>query len=550
MLNSLSIRNYALIDTLNVTFNDGFTIITGETGAGKSILLGGLGLVLGKRADLSALRDETQKCIIEATFDIKKYHLKDFFISEDLDFEEKTIIRREILPSGKSRAFVNDSPVTLGVLSSLGDRLIDIHSQHQTLQLADNDFQLKVIDALAGNAELLVEFGAGLSAYQKTQRELKKLIAFQENATKEYDYNSHLLKELETAPLKPGTLEELEEQYEQLNNVEVIEEHLSKGNALLNDEQIGIVTLLTELKLASNKLAAFGQQFVGLNERINSVFIEVDDISSELQLLQENSEANPELLEQVNTKLQLLYNLFKKHSVATIEELDVIKDKLSESVSAADSVESDIKAIEKELKAKEESLDKLALTIRNKRIKVIPVLQKQLLESLGQLGMPSATFKIEVNAAAAFNASGKDELVFLFAANKGSNYGDLKKVASGGELSRIMLTIKSILAKYEQLPTMMFDEIDTGVSGEISGKMGDIMKAMSGTMQVFSITHLPQVASKGEHHFKVYKEEQGMVTHTRMKKLTTEERVRELAEMLGGKDLSESALAHAKQLLG
>ncbi|WP_158979376.1 DNA repair protein RecN [Cellulophaga sp. L1A9] len=550
MLNSLSIQNYALIDKLNVTFNDGFTIITGETGAGKSILLGGLGLVLGKRADLSSLRDETKKCIIEATFDVEKYHLKDFFTEKDLDFEKKTIIRREILPSGKSRAFVNDSPVTLDILSSLGDRLIDIHSQHQTLQLADNDFQLKVIDALAANGTLLVKFNEGLSSYQKTQRELKKLVAFQENATKEYDYNSHLLKELEVAPLKLGILEELEEQYEQLNNVEIIEEHLSKGHSLLNDEQIGIVTLLTELKLASSKLAAFGQQFVGLNERINSVFIEVDDISSELQTLQENSEANPEVLEQVNTKLQLLYNLFKKHNVAAIEELIDIKEKLSESVSAADSVEADIVSKEKELKTKEKTLDDLALKIRKKRNKVIPELQKQLLESLAQLGMPSATFKIEINPSSTFNSSGKDELLFLFAANKGSNYGDLKKVASGGELSRIMLTIKSILAKYEQLPTMMFDEIDTGVSGEISGKMGDIMKAMSATMQVFSITHLPQVASKGIHHFKVYKEEEGMVTHTRMKKLSTEERIRELAEMLGGKDISESALAHAKQLLG
>lgn len=550
MLNSLSIHNYALIDSLNVTFNDGFTIITGETGAGKSILLGGLGLVLGKRADLSALRDEKQKCIIEATFDIKKYHLEDFFTEKDLDFEEKTIIRREILPSGKSRAFVNDSPVTLDILSSLGDKLIDIHSQHQTLQLADNDFQLKVIDALAGNGALLIKFNAGLSSYQKTHRELKKLIAFQENATKEYDYNSHLLKELELAPLKLGILEELEEQYEQLNNVELIEEHLSKGHLLLNDEQIGIVTLLTELKLASNKLAVFGQQFTGLNERINSVFIEIDDISSELQTLQENSEANPELLEQINTKLQLLHNLFKKHSASTIEELIVIKEKLAESVSAADSVESDIVSKEKELKTKENTLDELALALRKNRKKVIPELQKQLLESLGQLGMPSATFKIEINASTSFNSSGKDELIFLFAANKGSNYGDLKKVASGGELSRIMLTIKSILARYEQLPTMMFDEIDTGVSGEISGKMGDIMKAMSANMQVFSITHLPQVASKGIHHFKVFKEEEGMVTHTRMKKLTKEERVRELAEMLGGKDISESALAHAKQLLG
>ncbi|SMC75936.1 DNA repair protein RecN [Cellulophaga tyrosinoxydans] len=550
MLNSLSIQNYALIDTLNVTFNNGFTIITGETGAGKSILLGGLGLVLGKRADLSSLRDETQKCIIEATFDIKKYHLKEFFNENDLDFEERTIIRREILPSGKSRAFINDSPVNLDVLSLLGDRLIDIHSQHQTLQLAENDFQLKVIDALASNGKLLVDYKLHLATYQKTQKELKDLIAFQQNATKEYDYNSHLLKELEVAPLKEGILEELEEQYEQLNNVEIIVEHLSKGYQLLNEEQIGILNLLSELKIASNKLSSFGANFAALNERIISVFIEIDDISTELDSLQESAEANPKLLEEVNAKLQLIHNLFKKHNAATISELIEIRESLSEKVSAVDNVEADIKKKQTQLAKEEKELEGIALEISKNRIAVIPELQKQLTESLGQLGMPSATFKIEVNSAKTFNENGKDELVFLFAANKGSNYGDLKKVASGGELSRIMLTIKSILAKYEQLPTMMFDEIDTGVSGEISNKMGDIMKSMSATMQVFSITHLPQVASKGDYHFKVFKEEEGMVTNTKMKPLTKDERIKELAEMLGGKELSDSALAHAKQLLG
>ena len=550
MLNSLSIQNYALIDTLNVTFNNGFTIITGETGAGKSILLGGLGLVLGKRADLSSLRDETQKCIIEATFDIKKYHLKEFFNENDLDFEERTIIRREILPSGKSRAFINDSPVNLDVLSLLGDRLIDIHSQHQTLQLAENDFQLKVIDALASNGKLLVDYKLHLATYQKTQKELKDLVAFQQNATKEYDYNSHLLKELEVAPLKEGILEELEEQYEQLNNVEIIVEHLSKGYQLLNEEQIGILNLLSELKIASNKLSSFGANFATLNERIISVFIEIDDISTELDSLQESAEANPKLLEEVNAKLQLIHNLFKKHNAATISELIQIRESLSEKVSAVDNVEADIKKKQTQLAKEEKELEGIALVISKNRIAVIPELQKQLTESLGQLGMPSTTFKIEVNSAKTFNENGKDELVFLFAANKGSNYGDLKKVASGGELSRIMLTIKSILAKYEQLPTMMFDEIDTGVSGEISNKMGDIMKSMSATMQVFSITHLPQVASKGDYHFKVFKEEEGMVTNTKMKPLTKDERIKELAEMLGGKELSDSALAHAKQLLG
>jgi len=549
LLNSLSIQNYALIDHLNVSFTSGFTIITGETGAGKSILLGGLGLVLGNRADLNSLRDETNKCIIEAVFQLEKYALKSFFEENDLDYETKTIVRREILPSGKSRAFINDSPVTLDVLSQLGDRLIDIHSQHQTLQLADNDFQLKVIDALADNKPLLLVYTDQLLSYQKIERALKQLLAFQQNASKEYDYNSHLLKELEVAPLKEGIIEELEELYEQLSNVETIVDQLSKGHQLLNDDQVGIITLMTELKLASGKLATYGSQFATLNERIISALIEIDDISSEFDVLQEKAEANPTLLEEVSGKLQLLYNLQKKHSASNIAELIAIRESLSEKVSATENVDLDIKKATQELVSKEKELDATALKVREKRAKIIPDLQKQLGESLSQLGMPSATFKIEIQASKSFNANGKDDLVFLFAANKGSNYGDLKKVASGGELSRIMLTIKAILARYEQLPTMMFDEIDTGVSGEISNKMGDIMQAMSKTMQVFSITHLPQVAAKGASHFKVFKEEEGMVTNTKMKKLTSEERVIELAEMLGGKNISASALAHAKQLL-
>lgn len=549
MLNSLSIQNYALIDHLNVSFTSGFTIITGETGAGKSILLGGLGLVLGNRADLNSLRDETNKCIIEAVFQLEKYALKSFFEENDLDYETKTIVRREILPSGKSRAFINDSPVTLDVLSQLGDRLIDIHSQHQTLQLADNDFQLKVIDALADNKPLLLVYTDQLLSYQKIERALKQLLAFQQNASKEYDYNSHLLKELEVAPLKEGIIEELEELYEQLSNVETIVDQLSKGHQLLNDDQVGIITLMTELKLASGKLATYGSQFATLNERIISALIEIDDISSEFDVLQEKAEANPTLLEEVSGKLQLLYNLQKKHSASNIAELIAIRESLSEKVSATENVDLDIKKATQELASKEKELDATALKVREKRAKIIPDLQRQLGESLSQLGMPSATFKIEIQASKSFNANGKDDLVFLFAANKGSNYGDLKKVASGGELSRIMLTIKAILARYEQLPTMMFDEIDTGVSGEISNKMGDIMQAMSKTMQVFSITHLPQVAAKGASHFKVFKEEEGMVTNTKMKKLTSEERVIELAEMLSGKNISASALAHAKQLL-
>ena len=549
MLTNLSIKNYALIDHLNVKFTNGFTVITGETGAGKSILLGGLSLVLGKRADLSSLREKEDKCIVEAEFEISKYGLESFFLENDLDYEAKTIIRREILPSGKSRAFINDSPVTLDILSQLGDQLIDVHSQHQTLRLADNDFQLKVIDALADNGQVISAYSSKLLLYQSTLKELQKLVDFQNSATKEHEYNSFLLQELISAPLKEGILEELEEQYEQLNNVEIILEQLSHGQQLLNDEQIGLVNLLTELKQVSNKLASFGHQYSDINERIKSVFIELDDISTELNILNDKVEADPQLLEQVNAKLQLLYDLLKKHKVQTIPEVMEIRNALDEKVSATENVVADIDRKKKELHQLETALNTEASNISKRRKLVIPKLKEQLEETLIDLGMASATFKIDISPSKEFKSTGKDDLSFLFSANKGSAYGDLKKVASGGELSRIMLTIKAILARYEQLPTMMFDEIDTGVSGEISNKMGDIMKDMSNTMQIFSITHLPQVAAKGVHHFKVYKEEELMGTNTKMKRLSSEERVVELAEMLGGKTLSDSALAHARQLL-
>ncbi len=549
MLAKLSIQNYALIDYLKVDFSNGFTVITGETGAGKSILLGGLSLVLGKRADLSSLRDKDQKCIVEADFQVDKFGLKTFFEENDLDYEANTILRREILPSGKSRAFINDSPVTLDILSSLGNRLIDVHSQHQTLQLADNDFQLMVIDALAGNKSLLTEYTHTLASYNKMVRELNALIENKESASRELDYNSFLLDELEKAALKNGAQEELEEKQEQLSNVETILDQLSKGHQLLRDEQIGILGLLSELKQASMRLSGYGNQYSALNDRILSVGIEVDDIADEWQSLEEGIDADPNLLEEVNGKLQSIYNLQKKHNATTISELLEIKEILAEKVGITQNLESTIAKKEKEKLDLETKLGQLSVSIRMARNKVIPSLKEQLEESLSALGMPNSRFKIEVDPSKEFRSSGMDDLSFLFSANKGTEFGELKKVASGGELSRIMLTIKAILGNYENLPTIMFDEIDTGVSGEISNKMGDIMLQMSKTMQVFSITHLPQVASKGNHHFKVFKDDRTDVTHTRMKKLDVEERVLELAEMLGGKNLTDSAMAHARQLL-
>lgn len=549
MLSTLSISNYALIDRLEVDFNKGFTVITGETGAGKSILLGGLSLVLGKRADLSSLRVKDQKCIIEGTFKIDTYGLQNFFEENDLDYEDSTVIRREILPSGKSRAFVNDTPVTLGVLSTLGENLIDIHSQHQTMQLTENDFQLKLVDALANNQKRLSVYRKDLKAYRKTQKELEKLIEVQSSANKEQDYNTFLLEELEKAPLKVGIIEELEEEYEQLNNVELIMEQLSKGDQLFNDEQIGVLPLVAEMRQSLSKLVDFGGNYKDLFERVKSVMIELDDISTELQQLQEGVEANPDQLEQVSNKLQLLYNLLKKHNVSDIADLIVIKNDLADKVFETANLDDKIAAKTTEIEDMASALESKAIALREKRNSVIPQLKKKLETDLGLLGMPSASFEIKLHDAETFTTTGKDELSFLFTANRGGSYGELKKVASGGELSRIMLVIKAILAKYEKLPTIMFDEIDTGVSGEISDRMADIMKDMSADLQVFSITHLPQVASKGNNHFKVFKTEAKERTMTNLKKLTDDERVVELAHMLSGKDLSDSALAHAKELL-
>lgn len=549
MLTSLSIKNYALIDDLQVNFINGLTIITGETGAGKSILLGGLSLILGKRADLSSVKNPSEKCVIEATFDIANYNLKTLFKAEDLDYEPLTIIRREILPSGKSRAFVNDTPVNLDSLQVLGERLLDIHSQHQTLQLTNDDFQFQVIDALADNSTLLQTYSEDLNLYKTLQQQLKQLQDSKAEAIKEHDYNTFLLKELEDAKLADGELELLEEEYETLNNIEDIKEKLAQSHQLLSNEEIGVMTNLTEIKNQFSKLANYTQAYKSIFERINSSLIELDDIFIEIENLQDQLEADPNRLETVNAKLQVLHNLMQKHSVSEISELIQIRENLAKKVSDTEHLDETISEKEMEIATIKSQLEFKAKTIHTNRKKIIPQLTEQLETILVTLGMPNAKFKVELNFGATFYSNGKDALSFLFSANKGGQFNELKKAASGGELSRIMLAIKSVLSKYMQLPTIMFDEIDTGVSGEISNKMATIMQQMSKSMQVFTITHLPQIAAKGDTHFKVYKEDVDEVTQTQLKKLNSEERIVEIAQMLGGLDVSTSAIAHAKQLL-
>ncbi|MFK7050507.1 DNA repair protein RecN [Flavobacterium columnare] len=549
MLVQLSIKNFALIEQLEMNFSNQFSIITGETGAGKSILLGALGLVLGNRADLGSLKDKEQKCVIEAHFNLSVYNLKGFFEENDMDFEEITIIRREILPSGKSRAFVNDSPVNLTELQELGTFLIDIHSQQQTRELIEESYQIEILDAIASNATLLHTYQKDLKQYKTLQTTLKRILSEKESFVKESDYNSFLLEELVQANLKEGEQQELEDVFEKLNNVEIIKENLDKSIALSKEEQIGILQNLKEVKNSLQKIGNFSPEYQALLERIASVLIEMDDLLVDLENQSEKLFSDPEKLQLVSQKLQLIYNLQKKHQVTTVEELIKIQKDLDAKVLHAGDLDEQIQKLQIEISSTQEQLIQQTKTISKKRKEVVPILIAQMTAILGELGMSNARFEFDIKESNTFLFNGKDEIQLLFSANKGTDFGLLKKVASGGEMSRIMLAIKAVLANYSKLPTIIFDEIDTGVSGEVAQKMANIMKIMSDKMQVFAITHLPQIASKGQQHYKVFKSDREDVTVSELKLLSLEERIIEIAEMLSGKNISDSAIAHAKALL-
>ena len=549
MITSLSIKNYALIEKLSIDFSKGFSIITGETGAGKSIILGAIGLVLGKRADLTSLKNKEEKCVIEAQFEISKYNLKEFFETNDLDYEDETIIRREILPSGKSRAFINDSPVNLQELQDLSLFLIDIHSQQQTQELSEENVQFKIIDAIANNGDTISTYQNLLKVYKSDKSKLNALLKKQSDSGKEQEYNTFLLNELVSAKLKSGEQAELESDFEKLNNVEIIKESIDKSLVIANEEQFGVFHNLNEIKTALQKIAPFSTEYQNLFERITSLSIEFDDISKELQNAVEKLVNDPEQLEAISQKLQLIFNLQKKHHAASVEELLQIQTDLGNTLLELDNIEEEIESLSKAIEQKAAELNELAAVIHKNRIDAIPVLSNQLITILDTLGMPNVRFKIELIPSETYFQNGKDELQFLFAANKGTDFGLLKKVASGGEMSRIMLAVKAILAQYSKLPTLIFDEIDTGVSGEIAIRMGEIMKEMSLKMQIFAITHLPQIAAKGDSHFKVFKSIIDDATQSELKLLSQDERVIEIAQMLSGAVVSDSALNHAKALL-
>ncbi len=549
MISKLSIKNFALIDDICVEFSSGLTSITGETGAGKSILLGALALVLGKRADLNNIRNNSFKCVVEAEFVLDKKQFLKLFKILQLDFDIHTIIRRELLPSGKSRAFVNDTPVTLIQLQSLSTHLVDIHSQHETLSLFSETYQLQILDVLAGNLVLLENYSEKFKEYNEISETISALIYKKESASKELDYNTFLYNELLAANLTNANQEILEETYSKLNNTEAIQETLASVNSLLNEEQYGVLNVLKEAKGLMNKLQNVSSDFESLFERLNSVIIEMDDVSEEMVNLSSSIEADPLLLNEIHEKLQSIYKLQQKHSVATISELIEIQNTLESKIDITHNLDGEIEKLEVFQQNLYKTVKDLADKIYKKRLSVIPTLKNKLTTILNDLGMPNAAFKFELNPTKVFRKNGADSLLLFFTANKGHDFGPLSKVASGGELSRIMLSIKAVIAQYKKLPTAIFDEIDSGISGEIAYKMGEILKEMSLTMQMFAITHLPPIAAVGNQHIKIFKEDVNNATETKLKTLTKEERVDEIAEMIGGKNKSDSAINQAKELL-
>ena len=549
MITSLKISNYALIEHLDISFNTGMTCITGETGAGKSILMGGLGMVLGKRADLSVIKDNKKKCIIEASFLIGNYNLNGFFEEHGLDYEDETLLRREIIPNGKSRAFINDTPVNLDLLTRLSGALIDVHSQLENQSLFKNEYQFLVLDAIAGNQEILKEYKNKLSEYQNIRKEYDHLKKINEDAAKIQDYNQFLYDELNELDLSPDMLIPLKEEIDQLSNVESLQQSLSQSIHLIEEEQIGLLTQFSTLNTLFNDAVSKSKNLNVFRERINSLSIELKDILDDLINKQETLESNPALLEKLTAQWDQIQSLLQKHQVDNVENLMQVRESIGKRLEEKQDLGQRINFLKEKQTELERLLEDLSQKLHSNRIASSPKLCYQLEKIISKMGMQNARFKIDLTLYDQFLANGKDQIDFLFSANLGSDFKPIKKVASGGEMSRIMLAIKAILSKFRQLPSIVFDEIDTGVSGVVSNEIADIMAHMSQNMQVFTITHLPQVAAKGKQHFLVYKEVRGNNTITKLKELNQEQRVEELAHMLSGKELTRTALDHAKQLL-
>jgi len=560
MLQKLTIQNYALIDNLEIKFDKGLNILTGETGAGKSIILGALSLILGQRAESRYFFNQQKKCVIEGSFKIAGFHLNSFFEDNDLDHEDDTVLRREISSDGKSRAFINDTPVNLTLLKQFGEKLIDIHSQHATQEINDPDFQLLVVDGVAGHHELLAGYQTKYKAYRKSLSALQQLIEQSDKAKADLDYYQFQFDELEKAGIAADEQEGLEKELYALNNAEEIKRNLLGAHYLMHEGDASAIIQLREAGQQLSIVEKYDSEVEELHQRLKSTLIELKDIAAEIEIIEQRTVTNDARAEEVNTRLSLLYNLQKKHRVNSNEELLAIQADLSEKIAQAVFGDEAVEKLQKQIAAAQQELEKLAAELSANRKKAIPVIIQKVLANLTEMGMGNSVLEIEQAQApqppkggaggVVLGPSGIDAIRFLFSANKGHALADMSKVASGGELSRLMLSIKSIIAEYTALPTIIFDEIDTGVSGEVANKVGQVMERLAQNLQVITITHLPQIAGKGKSHYFVYKDDTDVATKTRIKKLSDDERVLEIAKMLSGDKPGESALQNARELLG
>ncbi|NWJ50821.1 MAG: DNA repair protein RecN [Bacteroidetes bacterium] len=549
MLTHLKVENFALIKELEIDFSAGFTAITGETGAGKSIILGALSLILGQRADSQSLMMPDKKCSIEGTFKIEGYDLEPFFEANDLDFDKQSIIRREITPQGKSRAFINDTPVNLTIVKELGERLINIHSQHETLTLGDSGFQLAIVDAVAGNQKLREAYKVLFDGHQAMKKTLASLLEKEKQSKADQDYYKFQLDELLSVNLKEGEKEALESELEILNNAGQIMNGLARSSALLSENDVNIIDTLTEINSIFSGLAAFKGEFEEIKQRVESNLIDLKDLAQHVVRLTDHVIVDPEQLELVSRRLDLIYHLEQKHRLSGSASLLLLQGELMYKLDQISSLEDEIVSVSKEIDNLYKTLIEKSKELSDSRIAVLPRISEEVRNTLTSLGMPSAVFKIRCDKNVEPTNDGIDKIIFLFSANKGVEPGEIGKIASGGELSRVMLAIKSLVSQRKLLPTLIFDEIDTGVSGDIAGKVGVIMQKMANNLQLIAITHLPQIAGMSDNQYLVYKIQDDGATYTSIKKLNNQERILEIAKMLSNEKVTEAALATAKELL-
>lgn len=549
MLTQITIHNYVLIKELEIDFRKQLNIITGETGAGKSILLGALGLLLGNRADSSSMLDQEKKCVIEGSFEISNYNLKPFFDRNELDWESHTTLRREISPSGKSRAFINDTPVNLTLLKELGERLVDIHSQHQTIKLTTPGFQLSLLDAFANHKELLDDYGKTFRQYKKKVQQINTLKESAQKAKKDFDYNLFQLNEIDAANLQPDEQEKLDEELNLLSNADSIQNAMQQAVFMLYEDEQSICNQLQAVKKQISGIANLNSSLATLHQRIDNLLIESKDIFHEAQDLHDNISVDNERMMEVSTRLQTINNLLTKHQATDISQLLAYAEELRKNVSSVENLSEEITKLEKGIAQTEKQLHAMADTISKNRSAQIPSLEEKLVSLLKQVGIPEANIIIKLQVLEQLTENGRDKIDILFSANKGSRPDLVSNAASGGELSRLMLCFKYILADHIFLPTIIFDEIDTGISGEVAIKVGNIIRQLSGNHQVVCITHLPQIAAMGNHHFLVFKKTGEDITQTHMRELTNPERIEEIAKMLAGHRPSQLAIDSAKELL-